>query len=369
MPSENIFYSLLYFIFFIFLVIFSVLINRLFLKFSKNLGARNVRNENLIRWSPQAKPSVGGITFYIIFLLSISCYNILPIPHKLFINQQLLGILLASSVGFMIGLADDAYNTIPLLKFIGQFICAGILISTGVVIEISPFQGVNYVFTTFWVIGIMNSINMLDNMDGVAAIVSTCIIISALLFIFFNEGMLHVSIIILIGVLSSIIGFLFFNWSPAEMFMGDTGSQFLGVFLAAISIIYFWNYRDINGLPIQLSQFIIPILIFIVPLVDTFTVILHRIIRKQSPFIGGKDHTTHKLAYLGFSDTMVAIIMGGVSLVSVIIIYFLNRYKEYWDLRITLICLGYFITVFVLTQYLYIKGRKKNLLKSNEDNS
>ena len=138
--SNPFFLYLIYFLFFGSLVIFSVLINRLFLKFSNSLGIRNLSNDNVIRWGATSKPAFGGISFYILFLLSISFYNLLPISEENFLNKDLIGLLLATSLGFLIGLADDAYNTNPLFKFIGQFQCANILIFMNVIIDITPFS-------------------------------------------------------------------------------------------------------------------------------------------------------------------------------------------------------------------------------------
>ena len=156
-------------------------------------------------------------------------------------SKTVFGILASASLGFIIGLADDSYNTKPLLKFAGQLCCGLILIYSNVVIGLFHNSMLNNLLTLFWVVGIMNSINMLDNMDAISSTVSISIIVSALTAMIFNSQLSSVYFMICIGVLGALIGFLYFNWHPSKMYMGDTGSQFIGVFLAALGIICFWN--------------------------------------------------------------------------------------------------------------------------------
>ena len=122
--------SLIYGSYFISTVILSFLINGLLLKFASNLGIRN-SPETIIRWSPQSKPSLGGISFFLIFLLSIASYPIFFEQHFISFNKQLLGMMAASTLAFLMGLSDDAYNTKPILKLSIQISCEFILIFTG----------------------------------------------------------------------------------------------------------------------------------------------------------------------------------------------------------------------------------------------
>ena len=98
--------------------------------------------------------------------------------------------------------------------------------------------------------------------------------------------------------------------------MGDTGSQFLGVLLAAIGVVFFWNGADQNGELIFSKRVLSAVIVFILPIVDTTTVTINRLMRGQSPFVGGRDHTTHHLSYAGLTDRHVAIVFCAVSAVS-----------------------------------------------------
>lgn len=345
---------LIYSSYFISTVILSFLINGLFLKFATTLGIRNA-NETVIRWSAQAKPSLGGISFYIIFLLSIASYPIFFEQSKVLFSKPLLGILAACTLAFLMGLSDDAYNTKPLLKLIIQICCGLILISTGTYISIFSNIYVNYGLTLFWVVGLMNSINMLDNMDGITTLVSITIIMSALFILYLNHDDYSIHILLLLGVLAALLGFLFFNWHPSKMFMGDTGSQFLGLFLAAMGIVYFWNTPDVHGKLIQSKQFFVTILTFAIPIIDTTSVTINRLLKGKSPFVGGKDHTTHSLFFMGVTEKRIAILYVGICLVSMFFNFLIIKCIDNWGyLHIALFSI-YFLLLF---WFLYAPTRK-----------
>ncbi len=343
-------------LFFIFIpIISSIFINWLLIKFSFNLGIRNI-NISEIRWQAR-KPSLGGISFYLnflIFFIGILFYLLL---NNIAVSniKSLLGLFLATSFGFFIGLIDDARNTNPLLKLIGQIICGIILVFFEISIPLSSNIVWNAFFTVFWVVFLMNSINMLDNMDGLTSIVSLYII-TTIVTSFFNHIISFESAIIMV-VASSIVGFLYFNWSPSKIYMGDSGSQFLGVFLAYISILYIWNFRTENGGYFQTNQFLIPFLIFTTPIFDTATVFIHRILRGQSPFIGGRDHLSHHIVYIGFKDWQAVLLLGILNLFFSAIALFRILYKveiQYFDIYIFILWIG----TFLFLQWFYIHSQK-----------
>lgn len=360
--EKSTYYFIVYIGFFITTFLFSFLINGLFLKFSKTLGIRSNENRE-IRWSSTTKPAFGGISFYIIFLLSIASHAIF-FQSTAFLDLRLIGVLAACTLGFVTGLADDAYNTKPFLKFFAQVTCAAILIATGTYINLFPWQWLNYSITFLWVIGLMNSINMLDNMDGITTCISISVILSAIFMLITNSDYSNIHFIILIGVLSALLGFLHFNWHPSKMYMGDTGSQFLGVFLAALGIIYFWNIYVVNGdiatnPKIQTKQIIIPLLVFIIPIIDTTTVVINRLLRGQSPFVGGKDHTTHHVSYMGFNDSQVAWIFFDLSLFSLLLLIIIEKYISDWGYTHFFIFLTYFLILFTTLYSITRIKRKK----------
>lgn len=348
---------LVYGSYFVGTVILSFLINGLFLKFASNLGIRNA-NDATIRWSPKVKPSLGGISFYIIFLISIACYPIFFEQSRALFSKPLIGILAASTLAFLMGLSDDAYNTKPLLKFIIQVCCGLILISTGTYINIFSNIYINYGLTLFWVVGLMNSINMLDNMDGITTIVSITVIVSALFILYINHDNYSIQILLLIGILAALCGFLFYNWHPSKMFMGDTGSQFLGLFLAAMGIVYFWKTPDVQGQRIQSKQFFVTILAFAIPIIDTATVTINRLLKGRSPFVGGKDHTTHSLFFMGLTEKRIAILFFGICCLNMFFNVLIIKYINDWSYIDILLFSAYYLALF---WFLYAPARKQNL--------
>lgn len=350
---------MLYTFIFIFVIVATIVTNHLLLAFSKNLGTRG--NEVVqVRWAAKAKPSLGGFAFYIVFVGIIAFLGTQDYGFNIISKKQLLGICGAVSVGFFVGFADDTYNTNPLLKFIGQFLCAIILFFSDIQIYIVPNSvAINFIFTSLWVVGLMNSINMLDNMDGITASASAIIIIGLILVIntgkFRDENIL----IILLAVIASILAFLYHNWNPAKMYMGDAGSQFLGIFLAIFSILIIWGERESNGSIFQFRQFVLPALIFIIPLIDTITVTFRRLMRGQSPFIGGRDHTTHHFVYFGLKERQVAMLYVLINLITVGVSFVLCLNRNLWNSWTTLLMALFFILLLSLTQIIYDIGKRE----------
>src|SRR6188474_741458 len=153
MFSNNQYFLLVFGVFFLLSIIFSLLINRLFLNFVKTLGIRNP-GDAMIRWSSQTKPAVGGFSFYISFLLSIVSFSIFFDTNKVFLNKEFIGVLLSTMLGFFAGLTDDTYNTKPLLKLLAQITCGVLLMVTGTTITVSSNGILNSTITVFWVVGI-----------------------------------------------------------------------------------------------------------------------------------------------------------------------------------------------------------------------
>ncbi len=353
----------IYVVFGVIVVLFTIAINFLLLKFLKNIHrgglAQNGQNgsANLVRWASQTKPAIGGISFFILFLLSVCAYFVLPFGNAEFYNKSILALVGSSTLGFLVGLVDDSFNTPPRFKFLGQLGCTIIIVAMGIYIPISGYWLIDVLFTTVWVVGIMNSINMLDNMDGITASVSTAVLLTALMIVYLNGTFASFYAIVLVGVIAALIGFLFFNWHPAKMYMGDSGSQFLGAFLACISIVLMWQFRGEGMGRLSVQQFLVPAIAFLLPIIDTTTVCIRRIKRGQSPFVGGRDHTTHHLAYCGLNDRQVALVFVMLSTVSIAINYWIVTSLATWNVLYSLLVIAYCIAVFVGMQLIYEKGK------------
>ena len=200
----------------------------------------------------------------------------------------------------------------------------------------------------------MNSINMLDNMDGITTVVSIGILVAGLIVQLVIGPLEPVYMVLMIGLMASLCGFLYFNWNPSRMFMGDTGSQLLGVFLAFVGIRFFWNAVSSEGEWEPARQLIAPLIAFLLPIVDTTIVSFNRLAKGTSPFVGGRDHTTHHLSYAGLSDAKVAFTFIGISMLNGFLILVMFKFIPVWENLYTglfvLYALAVFVPFFILTK-------------------
>ncbi|MBS1647181.1 MAG: undecaprenyl/decaprenyl-phosphate alpha-N-acetylglucosaminyl 1-phosphate transferase [Bacteroidetes bacterium] len=325
------------------------------------MGTRK-HNEVQMRWSATAKPALGGLSFYIVFLLAFIFLELITQGSAgFFSNIKMIGLLFALSLAFLMGLADDAFDTKPLAKFIIQCLCGIILISTGTKINTFESEFLNYGFTIFWLVAMMNSINMLDNMDAVSSMVSLAICFFVLLTDFESNTEMRPMTLLSICIAGTLSGFLIYNWHPSKMFMGDSGSQFLGVFLAFCGIEYCWNApyvaekSQVTLYP--LHSFVLVALVFAMPLIDTAVVCINRISKGSSPFVGGKDHTTHHLFYNGVTEKKTALLFLAINTVGGLLT---RLYLKNFTFSVNTSLLFALYPFFLFAFFLYLTKRKRH---------
>ena len=342
-------------------VFLSMAINLFMLRYTGNIFSKNLP-ENTVRFSTARKPAIGGVSFFACFLFGIIAYLLFfPYERGSLNTLEISAIIATVSMGFILGLYDDLKNSPVWVKFLIQFSIAGILIASGISIEL--FQGLpvlNYFLTVIWVVGIMNSINMLDNMDAITSITSLSIFTTVLVIIGLKQDFLNPDFIILLAIAGGLFGFLRYNWNPAKIYMGDVGSQFLGVVLAIVGIKYFWNFTDTNDMLVNSKQIIVIAMAFILPITDTTTVFYKRIARGQSPFVGGADHTTHHLSYIGFSVRKVGLLFLAIGVLSAIFIITILTYISIWSYWHFAIFSLYLLIVFFSLFYIANLNKHKN---------
>jgi UDP-GlcNAc:undecaprenyl-phosphate/decaprenyl-phosphate GlcNAc-1-phosphate transferase len=336
-------------------------VNKILLRFSKNFGVDSRQTQNLVRWASTSKPTTGGISFYITFLVA-SLVLVLLRPEGIDLTNRFLALFLSGTLAFLIGFADDAYGTHPRAKFLGQVACGVILLAFDINIEFFGLINANlvfldYILTVLWVAGMMNSLNMLDNMDGVTATIATTIALSSLNMIISLEG-LGLIFYVLVAIVGGFVGFLFWNWRPAKVYMGDTGSMFIGMVAAFFGIIYFWNIKATPDNISHLRMGLIPLMVFIVPIMDTTFVTVARLSRGTSPFVGGKDHLTHNLARLGVPEMLVPVTLGIVSVISGALAFYAYKLIPEWRGFYSLLFALYPVALFSLFTFLYVKGTR-----------
>ena len=203
----------------------------------------------------------------------------------------------------LIGLWDDIKNLSPLPRFIAQSIAgiftASVLIITNNVGNLTGSNIFDAVITIFWVVGICNSINFFDNLDGGSA--GTVAITAISLTYLAITGDQYLIAALSIVVAGSTLGFLIWNRAPARIYMGDAGALFLGLLIATLTI----RFKPLTDSSI--SSFAIPVLLLAIPILDTTVAVFSRLRRKVSPFQGGKDHLSHRLVRAGLSRKLSAI--------------------------------------------------------------
>lgn len=328
-------------------IVISLISNQLLLRFSQSLGIRN-KNDVTVRWSNQSKPSLGGVGLFLGFLSAMFLYLIIEPEFNLFGDIAFLGLFFSASLAFFMGLADDAYDTKPIFKLFIQISCGLFLLFTGTSITLFHHIIIDGIITVLWVIILMNSLNMLDNMDGITATTVLFTLLSCLVsaMLISEEQQLY-WMYILIAVIGALLGFLKYNINPSKMFMGDAGSQFIGLFVAFFTIKFLWNLGAVTQQNSWVSL-VVTLTALTPAAADTLTVVINRLLQGKSPMVGGKDHTTHHLVYAGFKDKQVWMIfslIGFISFIlSVTIIYLAINNK----LHFTLLFLLYFILVFAL---------------------
>ena len=215
------------------------------------------------------------------------------------LKQQLfLGLIIPAFAIAFIGLLDDIYQLKPWPRFISQS-AVGVITSfmldlSGAGVELFDNQLLNSMATIIWVVTIINAVNFIDNMDGLATSIS--IVVSLALFVLSYLNGQYLVAALSLAIFSSCLGFLFWNKRPASIYLGDAGALYLGFLLAAISIrIDLEN----DSTPIRV---LVLILILAIPVIDTTQVVISRLIKGKSPFQGGRDHISHLLLNRGFSQ-------------------------------------------------------------------
>jgi UDP-GlcNAc:undecaprenyl-phosphate GlcNAc-1-phosphate transferase len=291
------------------------------------------------RWHKKPTPKVGGVAIFIAFITAfiITVLIVSPIPP---INIQ-WALIAGSVITFLLGVLDDTKPLSPVAKLIGQILAAAIVVFFGRNLEFFDLEILNIIFTFGWLIGITNAINLLDNMDGLAG--GIALIAALMLSLMFWQVKAFDLLLIALALGGATLGFLFFNFPPASVFMGDGGSLFLGFTLASLAIAQVPRASNL------LAILGVPTLIFLLPILDTTMVTITRMLRGQSPAHGGKDHTSHRLIAFGFSERQTVLVLYVVALVSGIA----GSFLESIDYNISLLLIPILLIVFtLLTAYL-----------------
>ena len=321
----------------------SIFFNWITLQRTKNFVPSIRKNEE--RLSSRYVPPFGGIACSVAFLIST---RLLGQAESNFLYVGFFAVIIS-----IIGLLDDLYNFKWYIKLFFQIIIVYIpLYNLNIFINFESLIGVefnnslNYIVSTIWIMLIMNAINFIDNMDGLAVVVSSAICIQiAVLTNYLNQYKLtDISILLL----CAIGGFLFFNFPPAKLYFGDSGSLFIGFCLGFMSILYNWAPEQTTVYTSTLSPIL---LIFSVPLIDFLVVFTHRISLGKSPAIGGTDHISHRLLAKGFSEIKILSMFLTYSLGTFVLIYF----SLFTSTQISFLIIGGLFAIYIFTYSVTIR--------------
>lgn len=281
----------------------AIILTPLVMKFAYRIGA--VDHPNYRKVHAAVMPRIGGLAIFGAFAVG---YLILR-PE----DDHAMGILIGAVIIIIIGFLDDMLDITAKAKMLGQIAAALVVVTYGD-LQINfinlPFYGqfdfgyFSIPITILWIVGIANAINLIDGLDGLAAGVSTIALISITVMAVIMGDVFVIATASILA--ASSLGFLFFNFHPAKIFMGDTGSLFLGYMIAVLALLGFKN--------VAVVSLVIPIIILGVPISDTFFAIVRRIRMKQPVSAPDKSHLHHCLLRAGFSHRQTVLIIYGLAI-------------------------------------------------------
>lgn len=261
---------------------------------------------------------LGGIAIYLSFLLTLC------LVFRL--DAQLLGVLLGGTLMTMLGLFDDLRVLPPSVKLAGQLLATLVLYRSGIFIQLTLLpEPMALAVTVLWVVGMTNAINILDVSDGLAAS-SAAIAAMGLAAMCALNGNIALAVTAL-ALAGALWGFVPFNWAPASIYLGDTGSLFIGCTLAALSLVADYTEKSIWGA-------LAPVAFLVTPLLDICLVSVARLAQGKSPLQGSPDHFALRLKAAGWSTAEVGIFGAGLSAVGVAFGLTLTQVTAVWALRL-----------------------------------
>lgn len=289
--------------------ILSIVLTPITGKLAFKWGATDKPNERKVH--AKIMPRMGGLAIFLSFLLTF-LLTFIVFGDKLSTQMSILSFLIGAVIIIIIGIFDDIYELRASIKFLGQIVAALIMVIWGG-IEVEfinlPFDGeIHFGFmsipiTVLWIVGITNAINLIDGLDGLAGGVSTIALLTIAVMAIIKGDMFVATIALIVS--GSTLGFLKYNFHPAKIFMGDTGSMFLGYIIAVISLLGFKN--------VTMISLIVPIIILGVPISDTFFAIIRRLVNKQPISAPDKSHLHHCFLNLGFTHRQTVILIYAIA--------------------------------------------------------
>lgn len=273
------------------------------IKLALKIGATDKPNARKVH--QQIMPRLGGLAIFIGVVAGYFAGGVY--------NQKVTAITIGAILIVILGMLDDKYELSAKVKFAGQIFIASLIVASGLTVDLItvPYVGDfelgywSYPITIFWIVAFTNAINLIDGLDGLSAGISfigiaTIAILAALA----GKVLIFTLSLILLG---SILGFLFYNFHPAKIFMGDTGALFLGYSISILSLLGLYK-------SVTLFSFLIPVMILGVPVFDTTFAIIRRLVNRRPISAPDKSHLHHRLLALGLSHKNTVLVIYGLGI-------------------------------------------------------
>jgi UDP-GlcNAc:undecaprenyl-phosphate GlcNAc-1-phosphate transferase len=277
------------------------------------------------RWHKKPTALLGGIAIYLgisVALLIVADFTSI-LPHffrtSAALNLPSSGavIWLGMTFLFILGLLDDFIHIKPQTKLVGQILVASLVTFLGFRLHWFTSLTVDTMVTMAWIVGITNAFNLLDNMDGLCTGIA---LIAAVFLSFLFWDVMPQASLIAMALAGSLAAFLVYNFNPASIFMGDCGSLVIGFMLAVLSL----NFSETQSAMV-FSNFAVPVMLLLVPIFDTTLVTFIRLLSGRKASVGGRDHTSHRLVLMGFSEKRAVLALYGIGSIAGFAAIFVSR--------------------------------------------
>ncbi len=331
-------------------------------KIALHINAMDEPNERKIHKVPM--PRLGGLAIFLAFLLGYIFYGD--------VSTQMLSILIGGFLLILVGIVDDINPVKARYKLIVQIIAATIVVLYGELYFTNvTLLGFNIYFNEFWgsltsiifIVAITNAINLIDGLDGLAAGISSIYFLTIAIIAFILNRIGGLDVIISLIMLGSTLGFLFHNFPPAKIFMGDTGSLFLGFMISIIALL---GYKVTT-----FTSLIVPIVILAIPIFDTVFAIFRRILKGQNIGVADKEHFHHQLLKMKYSPTKSILIIYAIDIAFAAVSIFYVLGDNQIAIAIYVILMILLLFVILKTDILFEHKKNANVTEvviSNEKN-
>lgn len=319
-------------------------------KIAIHINAMDIPNKRKIHKKPM--PRLGGLAIFLTFLLGYMIYGT--------ISTQMISVLIGGFIIILTGIVDDINSVPAKWKFLCQVVAAAIVVVYGKLYfaNITIFgltlafpTWVNMALSIFFIVAVVNVINLIDGLDGLAAGISSIYFATIAILGFVLSSLGGLDVILSLIMLGSTLGFLVHNFPPAKIFMGDTGSMFLGFMIAIIALL---GYKVTT-----ITSLIIPILLLFVPIMDTLFAIIRRVLKKESIGTPDKYHLHYQLLKMTSSPTKSVLIIYVINILfsAISILYVLG--DNAIAIALYIILMIFFLFLILKTNIVFEHSKKK----------